>query len=262
MDPIWNRQLNLFDNLPSDDLDISDTIGVRAWLDFSSFLETEHFLYGGVFFRDDTPLGRSLFTQRAPLRSDVTGPAYTGKLNNWMVSLHGYELPFAPDWEYAIGAVSQSPGLGDRNRELSIFSGVYGELDLSDDLTFSPMAEVLYRDGADGKNQDAVSAVLSLSFEDGPWVYGTSYSHRHLIDHANNDDMTDDNEAQLFASYYFDSGAYIDFGYQFLSEDGEAQNAVSFAVGIPLEFTANLYGKEKPPKKGLERKNIKRIIRR
>jgi hypothetical protein len=262
VDPIWNRQLNLFDNYPSDDLDISDTIGLRAWLNVGNFFEAEHFLYGGVFFRDDTPLGRSIFTQRAPLRSDITGPAYTRKLNNWMVSLHGYELPFAPDWEYAIGAISQAPGIGDTNRELSIFSGVYGEFDLIDDITFSPMAEVLYRDGADGKDQDAVSAVLSLSFEDGPWVYGTSYSHRHLVDHANNNEETDDNEAQIFASYYFDSGAYIDLGYEFRREDGESQNAVSLAVGIPFEFTANLYGKEKPLKKGLERKSIKRIIRR
>jgi hypothetical protein len=262
VDPIWDRQLNLFDNFPSNDLDISDTIGLRTWFNLGSFLETDHYLNGGVFFRDDTPLGRSIFTQRTPLPSDVTGLAYTGKLNNWMISLHGDELPYAPDWEYAIGAVSQAPGLGDLNRELSIFSGVYGEFDLSDDIAVSPMAEVLYRDGADGKNQDVVSAVLSLSFEDGPWIYGSSYSHRHLIDHANNDDITDDNEAQLFTSYYFDSGAYIDFGYQFLSEDGEAQNAVSLAVGIPFEFTANLYGKEKAPKKGLERKSIKRIIRR
>ncbi len=262
VDPIWDRQLNLFNNYPSDDLDLSDVIGLRTWLNLGSFLETDHYLYGGVFFRDDTPLGRSIFTQRTPLRSDVTGPAYTGKLNNWMVSLHGDELPYAPDWEYVIGVAGQSPGLGDLNRELSIFSGVYGEFDLSDDLTVSPMAEVLYRDGADGNNQDALSAVLSLSFEDGPWVYGTSYSHRHLVDHANNDEVADDNEAQLFASYYFDSGAYIDLGYEFRREDGEAQNAVSLAVGIPLEFTKNLYGEEKPAGKKLERKSIKRIIRR
>jgi hypothetical protein len=261
VDPIWNRQLNLFDNYPSDDLDISETIGLRAWLDLSSFIEADHYLYGAVFFRDDTPLGRSIFTQRAPLLSDTSGLAYTGKLNNWMVSLHGYELPFAPDWEYAIGAVSQSPGLGDLNRELSVFSGVYGEFDLSDDIALSPMVEVLYRDGADGKNQEAVSTLLSLSFEDGPWVYGASYSHRHLIDHVN-DEVTDDDEAQLFASYYFDSGVYVDFGYQFLKEDGEAQNAVSLAVGMPLEFTKNLYGEEKPAGKKLARKSIKRIIRR
>jgi hypothetical protein len=243
-------------------LDISETIGLRAWLDLSSFMGTDHYLYGAVFFRDDTPLGRSIFTQRDRLLSDISGLAYTGKLNNWMVSLHGYEIPFAPDWEYAIGAVSQSPGLGDLNRELSIFSGVYGEFDLSDDIAVSPMVEVLYRDGADGKNQDAVSTLLSLSFEDGPWVYGASYSHRHLIDHVNNDEVTDDDEAQLFASYYFDSGIYVDFGYQFLNEDGEAQNAVSLAVGMPLEFTKNLYGEEKPAGKKLARKSIKRIIRR
>ena len=262
VDTIWDRQLNLFNNYPSDDLDLSDVIGLRTWLNLGSFLETDHYLYGGVFFRDDTPLGRSIFTQRTRLLSDTSGLAYTGKLNNWMVSLHGDELPYAPDWEYAIGAVSQSPGLGDLNRELSIFSGVYGEFDLSDDIAFSSMAEVLYRDGADGKNQDAASTLLSLSFEDGSWVYGASYSHRHLIDHANNDQVTDDDEAQLFASYYFDSGAYIDFGYQFLNEDGEAQNAVSLAIGMPLEFTKNLYGEEKPAAKKLERKSIKRIIRR
>ncbi len=261
VDPIWNRQFNLFDAYPSADLDLRDVIGLRAWLNLGSFMEVDHYLYGGVFFRDDTPLGRSIFTQRAPLLSDVSGLAYNGKLYNWMVNLHGDELPYAPNWEYAIGAVSQSPGLSDQNRELSIFSGIYGDYELGNDIDFYPMAEVLYRDGADGQDHSAISALVSLSFEDGPWIYGTSYSHRHLVDHANNDDITDDNEAQIFASYYFDSGAYIDFGYQFLSEDGDAQNAVSFAIGIPFEFTTNLYGKVDAAKKGFQRKSIKRIIR-
>lgn len=261
VDSIWERSVNLFTSFPSSDLDLSETIGVRAWLNLGHFLDIDHYLYGGVFFQDTT-LNRSVFTQRAPSNTNDNNLSNTGKPNNWVISLHGDELPYLPDWEYSVGVVKQLPGIDDLNSELSVFSGIYGEFDLDNDMEISPFGEFVYRDGANGQNQSAASVLLSLSVDTKPWIFGISYSHRHLIDHDNDNEVTDDSDAQLFASYYFESGLSVDVGYQFLKQDSETAHAINLAVSIPFEFMTNLYGTDKAVAKGLTRNSMKRKIRR
>jgi hypothetical protein len=244
LEDIWDRGFEFFSNFQTVDLDLTEVIGLRTWWNLDTFLESEHYLSGGVFFQDTSFLSGNLKTGEDRLRKEDGGLANTEQLNNFFISLHGYELPFVSDWEYAIGFARQLAGEGDSNDELSLFSGLYGDYEFSEDAVFSPYVELLHRSGADGQDQDATTALVGLYFEKGPWIVGVSYSYRNTNVNKFEDEDEDevdlgnynDNNAQLFVSYTFPFGLYVDGGYQYLREEGEDIHTIGVAIGYPFEF--------------------------
>ncbi len=259
---IWDRQPGMFGHFISDDLDLSEAIGIRTWLNLDAFMDSDHYLYGGVFFRDTTPLSGSLASGNGQLLKTDSGVGNTEQFNNGVISLHGDELPFAPSWAYAIGFAYQSPGVDDSESESSFFSGLYGDFDITDDLESFPFTEWLIRSGADGEDQTAMTVLLGSSFQAGAWSFGSSYSHRYLQENSGSKNNFTDHNAQLFASYTFSSGVYIDFGYQFLKEDKVDSHGIRLAIGIPLDFTLNFASKRDHEGHEPDRNQIRRMIRR
>jgi hypothetical protein len=259
--PIWSREEAFFNSLPNNNLDLSGAIGVRGWLNFDELIDKEHYLYVSLFYFDDTRLARPFINKVIDDKSDFTGVGYTGKLNNWVVSMHG-ELPvFNKDWSYSFGTSRLQATSSAINSEQSYFAGVYGDYELPSKLTLLPYIELLYQEGAEGGNQRAHSGLAGIAFENDQWLYGASLSYRHIKD-MDLEETTNDKDAQLFISYNFQSGAYLDFGYQASRKDNESNHAYAIALGMPFDFNASIYGENKNPSSKLKRSDIKRAIRK
>ena len=259
--PIWSREEAFFDSLPNENFDLSGAIGLRAWLNFDALINKEHYLYMSLFYFDDTRLARPFINKAVDNKSDFTGVGYTGKLNNWMLSMHG-ELPvFDKEWSYSLGASRLQATSGVEYSEQNYFAGIYGDYELPANLTLLPYVEMLYQDGVEGRNQKSHSGLAGIAFENDQWVYGASLSYRHIKD-IDLKETSNDKDAQFFISYDFQSGAYLDFGYQFLRKDDQSSQVYAIALGIPFDFNASLYGEQKYPSNKLKRNDIKRVIRK
>ncbi len=259
--PIWSREESFFNSLPNDSFDLSNAIGVRGWLNFGKLIDKEHYLYMSLFYFDDTRLAKPFINKIIDDKNDFTGVGYTGKLNNWMLSMHG-ELPVVgKGWSYSFGTSRLQATSGVVNSEQSYFAGIYVDHDLPSKLTLLPYVELLYQDGAQGGNQKAHSSLAGLAFENDQWLYGASLSYRRNKN-LDLEETSYDKETQFFISYNFQSGAYLDFGYQFLRKDNESNQACALALGIPFDLNASLYGEHKNPSSKLKRGDIKRVIRK
>jgi hypothetical protein len=263
LDEIWDRQPGLFGHFISDDLDLDGVLAIRTWLNLGNFMDSEHYLYAGVFFRDTTFLSGSLITSNDRLLKDDGGLANTEQFNNIVISLYGDELPYASAWAYSIGFVHQSPGEDDSNSENSYFFGLYGDFDISDETEFFPFTEFLYRNGADGENQTATTFLVGTTFQHGAWNVGTSYSYRYFQENDSSAPPIIDHNLQVFTSYNFASGFYIDLGYQFLREDETNSHAISLTIGLFFDFSKSFAEeKEGGVAHETDRNKIRQKIRR
>lgn len=275
-DAIWARQLYGRENLPAADLDLSNVIGARAWIDLEDVLPGSHMLYVGAFFKDNTFLNEDYLSRSGNPDERITGLGYTRRLNNWMIGLIGSEFETLPGWEYVLGATllnNSNPenidldeddfGVKVVDRELSLFSGLYGEFELSDNLEVSPLVEVLYRDGADGFDQNVFSFATGIALNQGNWTYGGYYSNRRTYDKTD-EEYFYDSQLQAFISYTFNSGVYFDIEHQRNIFDSEKSNATFVSLGIPITFSSegNLYGRRKATSSDDPKSNVRRFIRR
>lgn len=257
-DVFGNRQPGLFLTYPNEDLDLSGVIAVEGWLDLTPSLESYNILDVAVFYRDTSVLGETLFRGGRRLRAEDGGPANTESFDNAVVSLHGDELPFASNWEYALGGYLQSAGDGDTADETGAFAGVYGEYALPRGMTMLPIAELLFRDDPDGEPGSGFDYLLGASFEKEAWTFGALHSHRNLDFDDPGEDDASDNEVQVFASYAFGSGVYVDLGYQYQHVDGGEDHAVTLAIGITTDFSITRAGRAR----GADEKELEHIRRR
>ena len=259
--PIWSREEAFFSSLPNDSLDLSGAIGLRGWVNFDEFTAKAHYLYLSLFYFDDTRLARPFINNAVDDKRNFTGVGYTGKLNNWMLSMHG-ELPvFNSDWSYSLGTARLQATSGIEHSEQSYFAGIYGDYELPSNLTLLPYIELLYQDGVEGGKQKSHAGLVGIAFENDQWLYGASLSYRRIKD-QDLEETTKDKDAQFFISYNFQSGAYLDFGYQFLRKDDECNHVYAIALGMPFDFNANLYGEHKNQASKMKRNDIKRVIRK
>jgi hypothetical protein len=259
LDDVWgNRHPGLFLTYPNEDLDLSGVIAVEGWIDVTPFLDSDNYLDVAVFFRDTSVLGETLFRGGQRLRREDGGPGNTESFDNVVVSLYGAALPFAPEWEYALGGYLQSAGEGDSAEETGAFAGVYGEYALPHGMTMLPIAELLFRDDPDGESGSGFDYLVGASFEKDAWSFGALHSHRNLdLDEPDGDDGSDD-EVQVFASYAFGRGFYLDLGYQYQHVDGGDDHAVTLAIGITTDFSITRAGRAR----GEDQKELEHIRRR
>jgi len=257
-DVFGNRQPGLFLTYPNEDLDLSGVIAVQGWLDLTPQLESDNILDAAVFYRDTSVLGETLFRGGRRLRAEDGGPANTERFDNAVVSLHGDELPFATNWEYALGGYLQSAGDGDTADETGAFAGVYGEYALPRGMTMLPIAELLFRDDPDGEPGSGFDYLIGASFDKDAWTFGALHSHRNLDFDDPGEDDASDNEVQVFASYAFGSGVYVDLGYQYQHVDGGEDHAVTLAIGITTDFSITRAGRAR----GADEKELEHIRRR
>lgn len=259
--PIWSKEEAFFSSLPNDNMDLSGAIGLRSWLNFDEFTGKEHYLYLSLFYFDDTRLARPFINKAINDKRNFTGVGHTKKLNNWMLSMHG-ELPiFNEDWSYSFGASRLQATSSVEHSEQNYFVGIYGDYELPGNLTLLPYIELLYQNGVEGANQKSNSGLAGLAFENDQWLYGASLSYR-LIKDQDLKETIHDKDIQFFISYNFQSGAYLDFGYQYLKKQDESNHIGAIALGIPFDFNASLYGEQKNQPSRLKRNDIKRVIRK
>lgn len=259
--PIWSREESFFNSLPNESLDLSGAIGLRTWVNSDEFTAKAHYLYLSLFYFDDTRLSQLFINNAIDDKRNFTGVGYTKKLNNWMLSMHG-ELPvFNGDWSYSFGTARLQATTGIEHSEQNYFAGIYGDYELPSNLTLLPYVELLYQNGVEGGKQKSHSGLAGLTFENDQWLYGASLSYRFIKD-QDLKETTHDKDAQFFISYNFQSGAYLDFGYQFLRKDDEYNHVYAIALGMPFDFNASLYGEHKNQASRLKRNDIKRVIRK
>ena len=72
---------------------------------------------------------------------------------------------------------------------------------------------------------------MGISWETEQWFLAASYSIRHTeLDDSDAD--FDDHSVELSLGRIFASGAYIDFGYQSMWEDGDEEHFISLNFGF------------------------------
>jgi hypothetical protein len=241
---IWDKSSGLFGSFQGDDLTLSEVIGVRVWHEFSDSYDEIHTVHTGLFQVDTTLLSSSLIADEVNrIERENGGLANTGKYNNWFVSINGVAPFDDASWEYTLGVVYQSPGdTGDEddekeNRELSFLSSVSDEITLANEVEVKRFLEILYRDGADGFDRDALTIALGMSLDVDLWSYSASYSSRITEDNENSNSRNVDHNLDFYAGYVFNSGIYLDLGYQYLNELSGDEHLATIAIGIPFDFT-------------------------
>ncbi len=254
---VWDLSLGVFSTFQGDDLDLIGVVGLEVGWDFTDDSDGDHYLNIATFFQDTSPLGGSIIGDDERLSLADGGVGNTEEFNNYVVSLSGDDPFWGSDGEYSIGMVWQSPGLDDETGELSGFAGLHGSTEFGEDIEAYPFIELLVRDGADGEAKTATTVAVGTAWESEHWFVSASYSFRHTeLDDSDAD--FDDYSIEISLGRVFNSGAYFDLGYQYLREDGDAEQGIILNFGFLIDFVFGPSGARMPG----ERADLERVRRR
>jgi hypothetical protein len=114
---------------------LGDSLGVGAtWTFLSDPRFGEHDLSAALFTLDRTVLSSTLFTRRAccderyerfrRTTAAQGGPANSGRLDSFSLSLDGDRFPWAPGLSYTLGLSSRAPGADGTAREWGVVAGL------------------------------------------------------------------------------------------------------------------------------------------
>ncbi|MBU3552540.1 MULTISPECIES: hypothetical protein [Polynucleobacter] len=147
-----------------------------------------HALSGSAFMVDTTGLSDTFGASRNPTPLSLGGPANTGKLNNYAVSLDGLNIPIFPQFRYQLAAVkltTQSLYNVDTNTPVAnqylgneqryVVSTLVNKIDLGGGIKLTPLLEynrIINSAGLAGYNKSYY--VGSLLFGYKQWSFGLS----------------------------------------------------------------------------------------
>lgn len=241
----WDMGTGWYTGLQSDDLSVWGVLGVLVERELDT--DNSATISIGSFYQDTSTLSGSIITDDDDVELGDGGVGNTGELNNGFIAISGEDPFFDTSWDYSLGVVYQSAGETEENREVSIYSTLQGYYTAGESTEINPYLEVVHRDGADGEERNATTFAVGMVLEQDAWYAGISLSLRRAEDRLDSslDDPdlfpevfypNSDRSLELFAGFIHDSGAYVDFGYQYLDEFGESTNFVSLAVGFAFNF--------------------------
>ena len=198
----------------------------------------EHTFSAQTFFLDTSALSESLITERGRTRESDGGVGNTEDFSSFAFSLDGGDFPGLPvDLNYHLGVIYQEGGEGDPEDELGFAAGLYGGVEITDDLSIEPIVEFVHFEDAEGLDQqrDIVTAGAAVLY--GPWNLSLSYSGVFTDPGQDDVEDLDLDQYQISAGYAFDFGLDVDLGYKFVEEEDVETHVVGVILHYVFDFT-------------------------
>ena len=108
------------------------------------------------------------------------------------------------------------------------------EIALTEEVTFTPIAEVAYLDNAGGiDNADTTFVTAGTSLGYGNWSASAVYQNRRTDDGTN---TVTDHVMDFGVGYAFDIGLEVSAGYRIAEEDNVDNQGLGLLVGYIIEF--------------------------
>ncbi len=227
----WDAAPGVFDGDLYEDLELAEMIGLGGHVNFNA--AGTHTVSASTFFADTTFLSDSLGKSRGPLDEDDGGPANTESLSSFAVALEG-GFEAAEGFRYHIGFTSLADGDDGNENQYGYVAAVEYEIVLTEEVTFTPIAEVAYLDNAGGiDNADTTFVTAGTSIGYGNWSASAVYQNRRSDDGT---DTVTDYVMDFGVGYAFDIGLEVSAGYRIAEEDDVDNQGLGLLVGYVIEF--------------------------
>lgn len=231
----WDNTPGLHGTDFAEDYELAEQIGFSGAYTFDTASIGKHTLTAAVFFADNTIFSESLITNRGRRMLTDGGAGNTGTLNNFSVTIDGYEIPGMDGFSYHVGYRRLAPGMGDFGPENGFVAGVAKETELSNGMTVGFTGEIAHFAGVGGTEDSATyfTPGFSVGYRNWHGELAASLRRTNFAAGGNQNDAL----AQVSAGYTFDNGIDLSVGYTYAEQSAIRDHLVSFTVSKSFEFS-------------------------
>ena len=196
----WDETPGLYGTDFAEDYELTEKIGVGG--SFTAHAAGTHKLSVESFFNDTSFLSNSLFS-RPSITDDKTlrpgrahrsdgGVGNTGELDNFAVSLGGYDIPHLKGFRYNLGWSRQKRSNEDEQNENALVAGFAWEYPLTSRITVVPLFEYAHVSNQGGADVTADYITVGIGAELGlGWSASAHATVRPIDDDEAGDEYTD-----------------------------------------------------------------------
>ncbi len=231
----------------SEQFDVTERLGVAGNFTVGSDGTGHHSLYGGVFTADNSFLSRRYLTNGERTSRSDGGPANTGSLDSFVVSVDGQGIPKVEGLRYHVSAMKQAVDrvndldgeplppdqIDDETRFVAALE--WSGIEVGGETALTPLVEYGRLRNARGiKDSTERFLTASLLLTTGRWnlaLAGPSWSiERPGIQKLDYD------QYQISGGYAFESSITLEAGYRFLDVFGTQSHTfgLAFYYGLPF----------------------------
>lgn len=230
----WDNAPGVFATKLAEEYQLTEMWGLAGWHKFEAGPAGTYTLTGNVFYADTTFLSESLITNRGRTHVADGGPANTGRLNSFSVTMDGEEISALPGFSFNLGYRHLAAGRGDNAAEDGFVAGFEQAFDLARDVKLGLVGEFVYLSHAFATPDDATYATVGLKLERGPWhgeVTGTLRNTRFADGGSGNDYL-----AQLSGGYTFGNGLDASLAFAAGRNDGADTHVIGVRLSKSFDF--------------------------
>lgn len=153
----WDLAPGVFGTDFAEDYELSERIGIEAGIAFGGAETGTHSITASAFFLDDTPLSRSLFTDRGRTRRADGGPSNTGDPSSFVLAVDGEKVMGIEGLAYRVAVLRQARGSGAAADETGVSAGLVFDLPLGRGISLTPLVEAVLLSDAGGIDGDDIA---------------------------------------------------------------------------------------------------------
>lgn len=230
----WEEAPGLFGPDLAEDYEITEMIGFGISYPFDAGENGTHTFNANAFFVDTTVMSESLLTNRGRVTLADGGPANTGRLDNFSLTLDGEEIAAAPGLSYNFGFTYLSAGVGDAADQQGYVFGLMHSTDLANGATVGLIGEIVYFNNAGGTLDDATYFTAGFSFEKDSWHGELAGTIRQISLADGGADTT--SLLQVSGGYVFENEVDLTVGYAYVDEVGTTSHTVGIQLSKSFSF--------------------------
>ena len=230
----WDITPGLYGNDIATDYQLIEMVGLGGTFAIEAGRAGTHVFGASAFFADTTVLSQSLFTNRGRLTLADGGPANTGRLDNFTLTLDGSDIAAAPGLSYNLGITGLSAGRGDLADQTGFVFGLTNTFDVTPGVQLTLNGEIAHFNNLGGTLDDGTYTTVGAMLSRGSWqgVIAGTVLHRSLA--GGGSDTT--SLLQFSGGYEFASGLALTVGYAYENEAGESSHTVGFELTRQFDF--------------------------
>ena len=222
----------------AEDYELAEMIGGGGALTIGGNGQPVAIITANIFLADTTVLSESAFTNRGRAMLAAGGPANSGDLDSFSLTLDVAELPALPGIGLHLGARRLSAGLGDPSDSLGFVAAINGDHELGGESALTWIAEIAHLQDAEATLDDITYVTLGGGITRGPWncAASTTFRSRNVAGGADLDDRL----VAGSCGYEFESGPLggfaIDGGVKFERVAGIESTTIGLRIARAFEF--------------------------
>lgn len=216
----------------SNDFNLEERIGLGGSWFFQKQSGSEIKLSAHAFYVDTSALSGELFGGGARNGINSGDPGDTGKLNNYLVTLHGGSTRPNPGLRYTLGVGLQRSDEPDGLDERAVLESLLYVVPLNSGAELEFSLDLLSLNNAGGEAEDTRSITGGAGYSDWPFFIGVSYSYRYYPQEDNGTDLI----TELVVSKGIGDSIYVEAAYQRIDEDGMIEKSAGIWLGYSIEW--------------------------